>query len=341
MKRIVIVGGGFAGSIVAKALQDAYDVTLVDTKPYFEFTPGILRTIVEPEHVRSVQRLHTHYLNKATVIQGDALEIKGKMIKVGKQYLPFEYLVLAMGSRYAQPIKEENVISAERAHHLRDSYQHVEKAKTVALVGGGITGVELAAEIATHYPGKTIYLIHGKKKLCEHQPEKVGAYARAFLEAKGVQIVYDRVQRMVRKTLLLASGEKLHADIVFLCTGITPHTELARSSKLSVDERGFIKVNEQLQVTGHPSIFAAGDATNADILKTAQHAGRQARLVVENIRALDEGKTLETYRSRVSPLVISLGKYDGIFAYKSFMLTGFLPAFLKWFVEKKEMWKYR
>jgi NADH dehydrogenase FAD-containing subunit len=47
---VVIVGGGFAGAYVAKALEDCFRVTLVDNKDYFEFTPSVLRTIVEPNH---------------------------------------------------------------------------------------------------------------------------------------------------------------------------------------------------------------------------------------------------------------------------------------------------
>jgi hypothetical protein len=49
-REVVIVGGGFAGAYVAKALEDSFRVTLVDNKDYFEFTPSVLRTIVEPNH---------------------------------------------------------------------------------------------------------------------------------------------------------------------------------------------------------------------------------------------------------------------------------------------------
>ena len=53
-KKLVIIGGGFAGSLVARNLEKEFNVTLIDTKPYFEFTPGILRTIVEPDHIKKV-----------------------------------------------------------------------------------------------------------------------------------------------------------------------------------------------------------------------------------------------------------------------------------------------
>ena len=68
MKSVVVIGGGFAGSTIAKKLQNRFDVTLVDNKSYFEFTPGILRTIVHPTNQRCMQVEHKEYLKKTNVI---------------------------------------------------------------------------------------------------------------------------------------------------------------------------------------------------------------------------------------------------------------------------------
>lgn len=61
--RLVIIGGGFAGAFAAKKLEDFFDLTLIDTKDYFEFTPSVLRTIVEPNHISSIQIYHNQYLD--------------------------------------------------------------------------------------------------------------------------------------------------------------------------------------------------------------------------------------------------------------------------------------
>ena len=62
MKKVVIIGGGFAGSTVAKKLQNYFDVTLIDGEDYFEFTPGVLRVIVKPKHFAKIQVPHKEYL---------------------------------------------------------------------------------------------------------------------------------------------------------------------------------------------------------------------------------------------------------------------------------------
>ena len=68
MKKIIVIGGGFAGSYIARKLEKDFDVILIDSKDYFEFTPGILRTIVESEHIKKIQILHTHYLKRAVIV---------------------------------------------------------------------------------------------------------------------------------------------------------------------------------------------------------------------------------------------------------------------------------
>ena len=65
MKSVVIIGGGFAGAYAAKHLENDFNVTLIDGKDYFEFTPSVLRTIVEPTHIKKIQVLHTHYFQQA------------------------------------------------------------------------------------------------------------------------------------------------------------------------------------------------------------------------------------------------------------------------------------
>src|SRR3989344_5415849 len=121
-KNLVVIGGGFAGSCVAKSLEKKFDVTLVDTKEYFEFTPGILRTIVQPEHIKKIEVIHTHYLSRTRVIVGQVSEVSKEFIKVNNKKIQFDYLVICSGSSYHAPIKAQELIIATRARNLRDAY---------------------------------------------------------------------------------------------------------------------------------------------------------------------------------------------------------------------------
>lgn len=342
MKKVVVIGGGFAGSYIARRLEKDFDTTLIDSKDYFEFTPGILRTIVEPEHIRKIQVLHTHYLRRSKVIVGCVDVIAKDYIILENKKIYFDYLVICSGSSYNVPFKEKNVVNVARAKHLRDCYKELCEAKKVLIIGGGLVGIELAAEICTHYRDKEITIIHSKDKLIERNHERAIKYADNSLKKEGVKIVFnERVIQKKKGFFLTDKGNEFKADMAFLCTGITPNYDFMKKNFSShLNEKNQIKVNKTLQLFGERNIFAAGDIIDMQEEKTAQNAERQAKIVVENIIALEENRDLQDYHTRTGPLVISLGKWNGIFTYKNINFGGIIPAFLKFIIEKKEMLKF-
>jgi len=343
MKKVVIIGGGFAGSFIARKLENKFDVTLIDSKDYFEFTPGILRTIVEPSHVKKIQILHIHYLKRAKVIIGCVDIVTKDHIILENKRIYFDYLVICSGSSYNSPFKEKNIVNVIRAKHLRECHENLYNAKKVLIIGGGLVGVEIAAEICTHYKDKEIIIIHSKNRLMERNHKKAIRYAENFLKSRGVKIIYSEKAIQKKKNFFLTDkGNKFHADITFLCTGITPNYDFMKKNFSSfLNEKNQIKVNNYLQLIKAKNIFAAGDITDRPEEKTAQNAMRQAKIIVKNIMALENNDSLIKYYSKKTPLVISLGKYNGILDLGNFVLTGLIPACLKFFIERREMLKLR
>lgn len=343
MKHLIIIGGGFAGAYLAKKLEQEFDVTLFDTKDYFEFTPSVLRTLVEPEHIKKIEVLHSSYLQRATIIREAVERVTPTEIIAGKKCYPFDYLVIASGSRYNSPIKEQDIIITMRGQELRNYAQKLENAKQVLIVGGGVVGTELAAEISEKYQEKKITLVHTQSSLLERNPLKARAYAEKFLQKRGVTILFnERVTGGKAKRYQTDKKNSLTADLVFLCTGIIPNSEfLERDFGHSLNQKKFLHVNSYLQLEKNPTIFAAGDINDIKEEKTAQSAEKQAEVVCHNIRALEKKEQLQEYVSTQRPMVISLGKWHGIFIDKNFVLTGIIPSFLKRVVEWKTMWRYK
>lgn len=343
-KRVVIVGGGFAGSYIVKKLESKFDVTLIDTKEYFEFTPGILRTIAKPERVKKIQVLHTHYLKNARVEIGEVIEVSKKnvLLKSGRKF-GYDYLIIASGSSYDFPIKEQNIVVVTRAKHLRDCHRELDEAKRVLIIGGGLVGVELAGEILDRYKNKKISIVQASNRLIPRNCEKSRKYVTNFLEKGGVEIVYS--ERLLSKSggkYVTKKGREFDADLVFLCTGIKPNYELMKKNFTKVlNEVGQIKVNDYLQVEGFENIFVPGDVNSFREEKTAQNAELQGKVVANNICALDKGHDLKKYKSKARVMVISLGRFNGVFEYKNFVLSGKIPALLKWVIERMEMMKHR
>ncbi len=343
MKKVVVIGGGFAGSYISRKLQNYFKVILIDSKDYFEFTPGILRTIVEPAHIKKIQILHKKYLNKAKVIIGDVKEISEKSVTVGKKMFKFDYAVICSGSNYQSPIKEQHVVIAARSQHLINCYKNLSSAKEILIIGGGLVGVELAAEICTHYPRKKVVIVHLHDRLMERQNIKTSKIALNFLKKHGVTVHFkEKIIKSSGRPFVSSRGKIFKSDMAFLCTGITPNYHFLKKHFSHVlNKKNQVIVNKNLQVKDYNNIFSAGDITSVSIEKTAQNAEKQAKTVVKNIKALEKGFPISVYNSAKTPIVLSLGKFNGIFEFRNIIFSGVIPSILKKAIELREMWRLR
>lgn len=342
VKKVVIIGGGFAGAHLAKLLENSFHVTLIDTKDYFEFTPGILRTIVHPEHMKKIQVLHSDYLHTVKRIHGEVTDFTIQFVVVGKRKIPFDYLFVCSGSRYNTPIKEKNIVLPNRGDALRKAHHQLDEAENVLIVGGGVVGVELAAEIIDSYPGKHVTLVHGGAHLLERSPALAQSYAERFFKKRGLTILYNDRLTVDTKNFVTQKGIALDADLCFFCTGIIPNTELfSKHFASSLNERKQVHVLGTLQLENYPHIFVVGDLNDIPEEKTAQAAEKQAAIAATNLFRLENNQTLLSYSSAPKVMVISLGHFRGILSYKNYVLTGFFPAVLKLFIEWKTMMYYR
>lgn len=336
MKSVVIIGGGFAGSHTARFLQKKFKVTLIDKKAYFEFTPSILSAITNPNALKKIHMDHKKYLPYANVVVGEVLEVSKNKVFTSKNAYPFDYAVIASGSHYEHPIKSNQVMDL-RIRELNLHKEKIQKARRIVIIGGGLVGVEIAAELSTQYPHKKVILIHSKERILNKMPKSVSNYSAKFLMKKGVKL-YTNQHCLFEKAGIFQTdkGEKISADLAFWCTGITPSSSLLEKNfPKKVSDNGYASVNEFLQFT--PKIFCAGDVTNIHEEKTAQSADIQARIVARNIINSSLGKPLKKYKVKERVLIVGLGKYKGILVYRNFAITGIFPAIIKKVIERVEM----
>ena len=331
-KNLVILGGGFAGSYIAKKLEKKFKTTMIDNKDYFEYTPGVLRTLVQPSKIGTLQVLHNNYLKHTNVINANVSNVDENYVYAGNKKYKFDYLVIATGSSYNKPIKQQNIISSTRASTLKDSHEKLKKSKEILIVGGGIVGVELAGEIATKYKDKKITLIHRNIRLIPKENLKSSIYAEDFLRKNNVQIILNQKLVETNKDFCITDkGKKICPDLIFMSIGIKPNSKFMKKNfKDKLNKNDYIKVNKFLQLEGTNNIFVAGDVTNIKEEKLAQTAEAHANIIIKNLK---NPNNLKTYKSKHRILVISLGKYNGILNYKKLTITGFFPSLLKNFIE--------
>lgn len=147
--------------------------------------------------------------------------------------------------------------------------QKIKSARSILIVGGGPTGVELAGEIAVDFPEKKVTLVHKGSRLLEFIGPKAGDKTRDWLISKkvdvklGERVNLDSVSEG-SDTYLTSTGDTINADCHFLCTGKPVGSDWLKDTILkdSLDTHGMLMVDENLRVKGQKNIFAIGDITD-------------------------------------------------------------------------------
>ncbi|GMN60999.1 hypothetical protein TIFTF001_030081 [Ficus carica] len=332
-KRVVIIGGGVAGSVIAHSLQFSADVVLIDQKEYFEIPWGSLRASVEPSFAERIVINHSDYLTNMRIVVSTATNVtESEVITADGHSLAYDYLVIATGHKDSFPRTR-----SERLSHYKSEFEKIKSADSILIVGGGPTGVELSAEIATDFPGKKVTLVHRGSRLLEFVGSKASRKALNWLISKKVEVLLDQsvnldgVSDGVYQT---SKGETIKADCHFLCTGKPLGSSWLKETVLkdSLDTNGRLTVDEHLRVRGHQNVFGIGDITDVKEIKQGYLAQRHAQVVGKNLKLLLKGRKerkMATYKPGSAIAMVTLGRKEGVAQFPFVTLSGRIPGKLK------------
>ena len=351
-RRVVIVGASFGGLAAQRELSGRRDVkvTLVDFKNFFEYTPGVLRCFVKPSFLGELTCPLPSTRNELVIGAMCGATEDAVLLRDGQgaeRQVPFDYLILAVGSTYADPIKptESEPTLAERATSWNDAAAKLSRASSVIIVGAGAVGVELAGEILTVFPNKKVTFVDMAPAILPGFDEAASVYSRSWLERRGAELMLgEAIERIGSESILLKSGVELEADVVYKCVGVMPNTAMLRESPFAAHFgfRSSIEVNDHLQVAGHPRVYCVGDMMShkSRELKLGHTAEVNAHLASHNILNAIHGKPLLTYPNGVTgadttPKIwcLSLGRYDAVLGFNGLVLHGWYVAVVKWLLE--------
>ncbi|KAF7823200.1 apoptosis-inducing factor-like protein A-like [Senna tora] len=310
-KRVIVIGGGMAGSLVAKSLQSVAQVTLIDPKEYFEIAWACMRAMVEPSFAERSLINHREYFTNGDLVISSAINLtESEVLTADGHQIPYDYLVIASG--HADPAPKS---LTDRLNQYVSECEKIKAANSILIVGGGPSGVELAGEIAVDFPDKKVTLVHNGPRLMEFIGEKAADKALKWFESKRVE-------------------ETIEADCHFLCTAKPLGTAWLKDTilKNDVDANGRIKVDEKLRVGGRNNIFAIGDITDTPEIKQGIFAQGQAGMVVDNIKLLMKGgkeNKMKTYKPHSTMAIVSLGRRDAVAQLPIFTLCGRIPGLIK------------
>ncbi|MBI1403869.1 MAG: FAD-dependent oxidoreductase [Porphyrobacter sp.] len=202
----------------------------------------------------------------------------------------------------------------------------------VAIVGGGATGVELAAELynaagALRHYGLEVFdesrlhvtLLEAGPRILPALPDKLAAAARHELEQLGVQVrPQTQVVEARPRQLLTSEGEVIEADLMVWAAGVKG-AEFLSDLGLETNPRNQIIVTDTLQTTVDPCIFALGDCASytppgedRPVPPRAQAAHQMADVVFENICRMQKGRTLKHFVYRDNGSLVSLSRFSTV-----------------------------
>lgn len=308
---ILILGGGFAGARLAQDLAKSgfANVTLVDRKDYFEVTYATLRTLADPS-MGDRARMRYDAFVKSGFRQGEVTELAADSATLADgSTLPFDTAVVATGSSYASfPVaKSQDAIGIDaRASEMASEHARLTAARSVLIIGGGPVGVELAGEIADHFPDTSVTLAEAGPRVLGDLKPMASRIAEGQLKSLGVNILTN--------TKLGPEDEVYQqADVVYMCVGLVSNTAFMTphfADKL--DAAGRITVDDQFKMTGSETIYAIGDCASSPAVKFGYVADAQAAHLAKNFAALAEGKAAKPYPAPAVMSLVPTGRKQGL-----------------------------
>jgi NADH dehydrogenase len=363
----VIVGGGFAGSYVARVLGKR-GATIVSPENSMLFTallPEAASGTLEPRHVVVPLRVmcpHSELLlGRATELDLERGRVQVETFE-GLVNVRYRDLVVALGSisralpipgladhalafkNLADAIQLRNhVLQRLDAADAAANDTHRERELTFVFVGAGYAGVEALAELSDlvrdalryypslrHAPQRWV-LVDAAPKILPEIPTRLGEYAARQLTKRGVEIrVNTTLESVDADAAQLSNGERFHTHTVVWTAGVKANPALARYG-LPLDERGRVKVDELLRVEGHEHVWALGDCAAVPNLATPGEVDpptSQHALRQARRVARNIADEPRPYRYRMLGQVATLGRYKGIADVPGFRFTGFLGWFI-------------
>ncbi|WP_226356806.1 NAD(P)/FAD-dependent oxidoreductase [Pseudonocardia sp. ICBG601] len=300
---VVIVGGGYAGTMVAKALDDRADVILVDPRDAFVNVSGSLRATARLDWADQPFFDYGPLLTRGRVIRDSVVAVQpGGVTLADGCRVDADHIVLATGSSHSYPARPRTTATsaAAAADDLRATNEQLSRADRVLVLGAGPVGLELAGEIRDAWPGKRITILDPSPEILPACLPEVRDELRRQLEELDIDLrlatsladlPHAAAATASTFTVTTTDGEEITADIWFRTFGSRPHTAyLADGALVRLTERQTVPVDEHLNVIGHPTVYALGDIADLADPKMATQAMTQAPTVIENIAARLRGE---------------------------------------------------
>jgi NADH dehydrogenase len=379
--KVLVVGGGFGGITAVRKLVDALNgsrdvgVALLDRVNFTTFYPMVPKVVssnVEIGHLaHSIRSIITPLGADFNQAEVEGVDFEARRVRSNKGDFPYDYLVLAPGSRTAffnatgvrenaidlkglrEALQVRNTIidRLEEAQWSRGA--HDDALLTFVFVGGGPTGVEGVA--GTHdlihnvlkpdYPDvdfdrvRLVLVNSGPRILKDIDPSLANA-AIHRLAAQKIEVMNDaKVTEIRPDAVVLSDGRAIPARTTVWAAGVEPGP-LVKDLDVPKDARGHIVVDGYLRVKDRPGVYAVGDCVSIEggrLPSLAQSAEQEGEVAGRNLAAEIRGNALTRFRYRSLGQLVDLGSTSALTDVLGVKFSGILGEAIWRLVYLKEL----
>lgn len=379
--KILVVGGGFGGLETVNTLEkqfsndDNIEITLVDRNNYLIFTSMLAEVVassIEPQHCVVPLR---ECLNKASFkeLEVKNIDLDNKKVECFHYHsnesfiLDYDFLVLALGSKsgfhgvpgaeeYTFPLKNLADAMVLRSHVI-DMFESADlefeestkrKLLTFVVIGGGYTGIEVAAELNDFIDSSRRYyrnissekvkvvVVDPGDRIMHEMSESLAEYGLQLLKKRGMEFrLNTRVSKVTTHGLEFEGGDLIETCTPIWAAGTSPQSVIANLP--CADKRGRIEVNEYFEVDGYPGVWAIGDCaqikdpeSDKPYPPTAQLAIREGHRLGENITSQINGNGTgkKPFIFKTIGMLAPLGHHSAVAEIKGIKFSGFFAWFM-------------
>ncbi len=280
-KKLIVVGNGMTGykfceKFIEKGLSEIYDITVFGEEPWAAYDRVHLTDYYTGTSVRDLKMAPREWYQKNGIELRTSYKItsidRKKKLAINKHGDEFAYdiLVMATGSAAFVPpipgVDKKGVFVYRTVEDLDAIKAYVPQAKSAAVIGGGLLGLEAAKAVMDD--GLKTSVVEFAPRLMPRQLDDSGSdMLKSELEKLDLDILLNKNTKSINgngkvDAMEFVDGSVLTTDMVVISAGIRPRDELARECGLTVGERGGIMVDEKM-TTSDPSIYAIGECALA------------------------------------------------------------------------------
>lgn len=392
-KKIVILGGGFAGVECARQLESYFgdsseiELVMISEDNFLLFTPMLPQVasgMIETRHIvmpiRAICKKTKFYEGRVKNVDpfGKLVTLWGTGEKRGIS-IHYDYLVVALGSEtnffgmvdveknaYTMKTLNDAVMLRNRAIDMLEQAENEtdtilrDSFLTFVVVGGGFAGIETAGELMDllldarrHYPtihkdDIRVIVLEALSMILPGFNEKLAEFAKEKMIARGIDIrlktavtSFDGTEVTVKSldedtkdAIDKSKIDAIRTKTLIWTAGVTPVNTIKRS--MLKTDKGKVVVNDFLEVSDFPGVFAIGDCalfldpqTNRPFAPTAQIAEAQAKIAAHNLNASINKLEKKKFEYHSKGQMAIIGKRTGIATFLGMNISGFL-AWLIW-----------